>query len=645
MKAITQFFVRLAGIGSIAFLSFFLASTSSTSSLLFAQNVTFAGVQTTLPADIAAPWGIAVDSVGDVFITDIPNNRAAVELPWTGTGYGPQTTLPFSGLGFYAGIAVDGAGDVFVVDQPNNRVVELRWTGTGYGPQMTLPFSHLHAPIDVAVDSMGNVFVTNNYGYNAVELPKSPNGYGPQTNLPASGLRYPRGIAVDSAGNVFITDAGASGNRAVVELPRTGTGFGPQITLPFTGLLGPYGVALDGAGNVFIADSGNNRVVELPWTGTGYGPQTILPVSGLAGFPIGIAVDSAGNVFVADYSGFVAELQTRSVNFGGANLCAPGATTPAPCSQTLTLNFNVNADVTLGVPEVHTGGLPGLDFKLAYIGTCVGAVTAGSTCTVYVEFAPLSAGFRNGSVQIRDRGGNKITATQISGFGVVAATGAPVAQLSTTYLPFGAVSFGTSKTLPVMVANIGGGTLTVAPSISNYSGGQSHSYKISPESTCAAGVEPGASCTLVVEYYPTSIATHDGLLTVQSNGGNPTIGLHGGVSGLSVLGGVNGESLKFGTVDVGSTEMLPLTVTNVGLPGTVAIGTGITVARMGTPTTTYKILTDARNTCLAGITAGQSCTLPVEFAPTTYGIHDDLLTLVPSPTGGSTYVWLHGYTP
>jgi hypothetical protein len=98
-------------------------------------------------------------------------------------------------------------------------------------------------------------------------------------------------------------------------------------------------------------------------------------------------------------------------------------------------------------------------------------------------------------------------------------------------------------------------------------------------------------------------------------------------------------------VSSGFTEVLPLTVTNVGLPGTITIGTAITVRATTHPTTTYKVLTTAQNTCLAGITAGQSCTLPVEFAPTISGTHDDLLTLTPSAGGGYTSVWLTGSTP
>ena len=82
-------------------------------------------------------------------------------------------------------------------------------------------------------------------------------------------------------------------------------------------------------------------------------------------------MDRTGDVFIADIvndiggPGNVVELQTHSVNFEGVNVCAPGQTTPAPCSNTLTLNFHTNADVTLGTPKVLTGGAPNLDFTLA----------------------------------------------------------------------------------------------------------------------------------------------------------------------------------------------------------------------------------------------------------------------------------------
>ncbi len=116
-----------------------------------AQSVTFAGGQTILAGGVSNVFGgvpvngVAVDSTGNVFIADIVIN-SVVELPKTSTGYGAQTTLPFSGLNNPAGVAVDSEGDVFIADQGNSRGVELLKTATGYGAQTTLPASGLNGP-------------------------------------------------------------------------------------------------------------------------------------------------------------------------------------------------------------------------------------------------------------------------------------------------------------------------------------------------------------------------------------------------------------------------------------------------------------------------------------------------------------------
>ena len=102
-----------------------------------------------------------MDSAGDVFIIDFRAGIGGVaELPRTTTGYGPQTTLPASGLSVPTGFASDSAGDVFIADFYNNRVVELPFTETGYGPQTTLVNPFNYYPYGVAVDSSGDVFIT-----------------------------------------------------------------------------------------------------------------------------------------------------------------------------------------------------------------------------------------------------------------------------------------------------------------------------------------------------------------------------------------------------------------------------------------------------------------------------------------------------
>jgi len=99
------------------------------------------------------------------------------------------------------------------------------------------------------------------------------------------------------------------------------------------------------------------------------------------------------------------------------NICPGGQTTPAPCSQTGTLNYNINADTTFGAnPTVLTLGAPNLDFTLSST-TCAGTITAGNSCTVNVSFAPLAPGVRMGAVQLTDSSGNLLVTTLVHGIG------------------------------------------------------------------------------------------------------------------------------------------------------------------------------------------------------------------------------------
>lgn len=199
-----------------------------------------------------------------------------------------QNVLPFNGLNFRlspGGVAVNSAGDVFVTNQGMyGRVVKL---APGSSTPTVLPFTGLYQPQDVAVDSAGTVYVTD-FNHRVVTLPAGSNN---QSELPFTGLSYPEGVVVDSAGSVYVADRG---NSRVLKLPQ---GAKDAVVLPFTDLKNPDGVAVDSAGNVFVTDTDNNRVVKLE---AGSNTQTVVPFTGLS-VPWGIAVDGSGNLYVSEH--------------------------------------------------------------------------------------------------------------------------------------------------------------------------------------------------------------------------------------------------------------------------------------------------------------------------------------------------------
>jgi serine/threonine-protein kinase len=236
--------------------------------------------QVVLPfTGLRGPEGVAVDSVGNLYVTDWGNNRV-LKLA---AGSSAQDVLPFTGLRGPQGLAVDSVGTLYVTD--GNEVLKLP---AGASTQEVLPFIGLSDPKGVAVDSASTLYVADYYNDRVVKLPA---GSATQEVLPFTGLHHPVGVAVDSAGNLYVADY----IKRVVKLP---TGSATQVMLPFTGPDSPVGVAVDSASNLYVTNYDNSRVLKLP---AGSASQKVLPFTDLT-FPWGVAVDSAGNLYVVSHS-------------------------------------------------------------------------------------------------------------------------------------------------------------------------------------------------------------------------------------------------------------------------------------------------------------------------------------------------------
>jgi DNA-binding beta-propeller fold protein YncE len=245
--------------------------------------------------DLRLPHGVAVDAAGNVYVADSHTNRV---LKLT-AGSGTQTVLPFTDLDlftggviddFIAGVAVDTAGNVYVTDTGHNRVA------AGSGTQTVLPFRFVDVPKGVAVDTAGTVYVVDYFHGRVVKLAA---GSSSQTVLPQTGRwGSPIGdVAVDSAGNVY---AGFSRSHyrgpSDRYLLKLAPGSDTWTTLPSAGS-GRF-AAVDTAGNVYVIAGG---VLKLA---PGSDRWTQLP--GMPPFidPLGLAVDPRGNnVYVTDHLG------------------------------------------------------------------------------------------------------------------------------------------------------------------------------------------------------------------------------------------------------------------------------------------------------------------------------------------------------
>jgi uncharacterized repeat protein (TIGR01451 family) len=298
-----------------------------------------------LSAQLNSPAGVAVDSLGNVYIADTNNGLIRKVTP-----PGIITTVAGSGNCCYSGdggaatsaelnnprsVAVDSSGNLYIADTNNNRIRMVATNGnittvagngnsgySGDGGQATS--AQIDYPNGIAVDSSGNLYIadTNNNRIRKVDTKGVITTLAGSTvccNLNDGGaaigawLASPQSVAVDSSGNLYIADT--SNNRIRMVAPNgtittaAGNGgngyFGDGGVATSAMLNYPAGVGVDASGNLYIADTGNQRIRELSsgtvitlvggGTGDG-GPGTFGSLNQAAG----VVRDSAGNTYIAD---------------------------------------------------------------------------------------------------------------------------------------------------------------------------------------------------------------------------------------------------------------------------------------------------------------------------------------------------------
>jgi YD repeat-containing protein len=252
------------------------------------------------------PQGTAIDSSGNVWVTDAGNDRVQ-EFSSTGE-YIRQFGSEGTGNGQLKGpkgIAIDSKGDLWVVESGNKRVQEFSSTGV-YMSQFGSSGSgngQFTDPVGIAIDPKGDIWITDTEGNNRVQEFSSTGVYMSQFGSSGLGngqLKSAEGIAVDSKGDLWVSD---TGNRRVQEFSSAGEyvrQFGSEGTADgqFTK---PKGIAIDSKGNLWVIDTSQNRVQEFSAFGEYIGRFGSGGTgSGQFSGPQGIAVDSAGDMWVSD---------------------------------------------------------------------------------------------------------------------------------------------------------------------------------------------------------------------------------------------------------------------------------------------------------------------------------------------------------
>ena len=402
------------------------------------------------------PRGIALDSVGNLYIADSNNNTirkvspggivttlagmAGVQGSSDGLGNAAAFNLPM-------GVTVDLAGNVYVTDSANSTIRKIAPSGAvttiaghagqqGHvdgGPALSL----FYQPQGIVVDSIGNLYVADTLDNTIRKI--TPSGVvstlaGLSPFLSAgtadgtgSAARFRRvtSMALTSSGDLYVTDADSHTIRKITAAGVVTTVAGsPGLSGATDGtgsaarFYGPDGIAADASGNLYVSDSGNKRIrkIALPGTVTTLagGPAGVPGVADGSGSaasftdPRDITPDASGNFFIGDFDRIRKITPTGSVTT---------RITPLPGALNTSLHYSfgvaANSSDTLFVAGVYSitkfNGATGTGITLA--GDEANPATDGSdglgTAAHFNQPKGLAAD-ANGNVYVADSGTHTI---------------------------------------------------------------------------------------------------------------------------------------------------------------------------------------------------------------------------------------------
>jgi sugar lactone lactonase YvrE len=453
------------------------------------------------------PSGIAVDSSGNIYVADFDNLEIRKVTPSgivttfagqpgvLGGADGPGYAAQFAGP---SGLAIDSFGNLYVTDIVYNTIREITPSGmvttiagkqgvlgSTDGPGTNAEFA---SPTGIAVDSGGNLYVADTVNDTVrkiapsgqvTTLAGSPGVQGGSDGV-GSAARFdlPSGIAVDGSENLFVSDYNTSTIRMISPSGSVRTvagsaysygsadGVGSQAQL-----YGPTGVALDSKGDLFVADSFNQTVRMLQPTGNlatlAGNPLTKGSTDGsgvAANFnnPYAVAVGPKGSIYITDAGNetirmgkpstapsFTLEPSSQTVAAGSTVVFVTQATSATTAYYTWTLNGSPLADGTTGTTKVSGSTSPTLVITgatAANTGTysCNLVSTSGAAESQAASLSVVGASSQSGRLinlscrALSGTGGNQLIAGYVIGGASVSGTQPVLIRASGPALaPFG----------------------------------------------------------------------------------------------------------------------------------------------------------------------------------------------------------------
>lgn len=275
---------------NISFKYSFLASCSIIVFLFTFITNTAYGATTTIVTDVcelSEPTGLAVDSSGDnIYVAD---NDGVEKIDISS-----NTTTPAAvGINNPYGVALDSSGNIYVSDVENNMIYKTDEDGTT--PLVTAN-GGLSSPKGIALDSSNNIYVADSNNHNIRKFSSDGSDIS-IFNCNVEGEPY--GVAADSDGNIYVAYMTNDESYVINQFNSNG-GFIAEIGAGIFSHSSRKQIAVDNSDNIYISDSNEADEKNIIYKMNASG-QIEVYASYASEYKIkGMAVDKNGNIYVAE---------------------------------------------------------------------------------------------------------------------------------------------------------------------------------------------------------------------------------------------------------------------------------------------------------------------------------------------------------
>ena len=617
-----------------------------------------------IPATAAAlhqVCGLAVNATSDLYICEIGRIRkvdASTGIISTVAGsrasqapYGDGGLAINTALGTPFGIALDSVGDLYIADYGSGAIRKVTiatgiittvagapyQTGTNPNQGNGQPATSvkLYQPNAVAVDAAGNIYISESSFVRKVSsatglISTVAGGSSPLVNpgvrIPLDG--YPANatgmgtpfLGIDGAGNLYLSNLEIVANTTALLYGATPVGQTSAPQAVAIENIGNQSLALTQiqTGSNFLRQDSGGRDCSVSGTISAGGECTVA----IAFQPL-VSNAPASTLTLTDNSLNGSAVQQQGTLRGpwGTAFVSTTSQTFEPLSvgrssiATIIISNSGTVPVTI---SLNVGGPNAADFSLAN-NSCTYTLAAQSTCSFWVIFVPGDVGARSASIVVNNSAGSPPQNISLTG------TGAPTPRaqvsLSADSLLFQQQA-GVSETQTVTLTNTGNSTLIIQSVKLRDFPGTGFSIGGTCQFPNLTSWPPGGSCTFLVTFRPPNVGQFQNALIITDDApGSPhTIAL-AGIGTISSSLTVTPGSATF-YQDVNGLARTKFTIVNT----TGSVISLDSFSFKGPAASDYV----QSNNCKTALAAGERCDVFVGFSPRLLGARTASLAIMSS---------------